>query len=311
VLFDFQVGEGAMKGILKWLGIVLGGLLGLFALAAVVIMLVSNTRLNRTYTIDPGAIDVSMDEATIARGEHLAIIRGCTDCHGTDLSGAVLVDDPALGVIFGTNLTRGIGGLGNDYSDEALVLAIRHGIDVEGKGLLIMPSQEYFVLSDADLGAIIAYVRSLPSTDNVIPEPNLRLIGRALYLAGQLPPIAAEIIDHDAQRPRAPEIEVSADYGEYLATGCTGCHGSDFAGGSVPGRPPDFPLASNLTPAGNMASWDEADFVAAMRTGVTPEGKVMEPEVMPWPSTAEMTDLELGALWAYLQAIPAIESTSK
>jgi mono/diheme cytochrome c family protein len=300
-----------MKKILKWLGISLGGVIGFLALAAVIIMLVSNSRLNRTYAIDPGSIEVAMDETTIARGEHLAIIRGCTDCHGDDLGGELLVDDPALGAIYGTNLTNGIGGLANDYSDDALALAIRHGIDVEGRGLLIMPSQEYFVLSDADLSAIIAYIRSLPPVDRSIPDPNLRLIGRALYLAGQLPPISAEIIDHEAQRPPAPEIEANTAYGEYLATGCTGCHGLDFAGGPMPGRPPDFPSASNLTPAGRLASWDETVFIEAMRTGVTPEGKVMEPEVMPWPATAQMTDLELKALWAYLQAIPAVESSQK
>ncbi len=300
-----------MKSIFKWLGIALGGLLGLFALVALVIMLVSNTRLGRSYTIDPEPIEVSMDEETIVRGEHLAIIRGCTDCHGTDLSGAPVMDDPALGAIYATNLTRGVGGVGNDYSDEALGRAIRHGIDAEGKGLLIMPSQEYFVLSDADLGAIIAYVRSRPPSDQVIPEPSLRLLARAMYLAGQLPPIAAEIIDHEALRPPVIEIEVSVGYGEYLATGCAGCHGLDLAGGPVPGRPPDFPPAANLTPASNLASWDEAGFIDALRTGVTPNGKVLEAEVMPWPATAQMTDLELRALWAYLQAIPAVESISK
>jgi mono/diheme cytochrome c family protein len=231
----------------------------------------------------------------------LAIIRGCTDCHGEDLGGELMVDDPALGKIYATNLTRGEGGVGNDYTDEELELAIRHGIDTEGKGLLIMPSQEYFILGDPDLSAIIAYIRSLPPVDRSIPDPNLRLIG-------QLPPMSAEIIDHQAQRPPAPEIEANAVYGEYLATGCTGCHGQDFAGGPVPGRPPDFPIASNLTLVGNLAAWDEADFINALRTGVTPEGKVMEPEVMPWPATAQMTDTELRALWAYMQSLPAVES---
>jgi mono/diheme cytochrome c family protein len=225
-VFVFLIGEGAMKKILKWLGIALGGLLGLLALAALAIMVISNSRLNRTYSVDPEPVALSSDEATIARGEHLAIIRGCTDCHGEDLGGELMVDDPALGKIYATNLTRGEGGVGNDYTDEELELAIRHGIDTEGKGLLIMPSQEYFILGDPDLSAIIAYIRSLPPVDRSIPDPNLRLIGRALYLAGQLPPMSAEIIDHQAQRPPAPEIEANAVYGEYLATGCTGRTGA-------------------------------------------------------------------------------------
>jgi hypothetical protein len=69
-------------------------------------------------------------------------------------------------------------------------------------------------------------------------------------------------------------------------------------------------MASNLTPAGNLVAWDEDDFMSALRSGVTPEGKVMEPEVMPWPATAQMTDTELRALWAYLQSLPAAESAA-
>ena len=98
-----------------------------------------------------------------------------------------------------------------------------------------------------------------------------------------------------------------AEFGAYLATSCMGCHGSDFAGGPIPGAPPDAPLASNLTPAGNLSGWDEAGFIAVMRTGITPEGKELDPAIMPWPIGASMTDVELQAMWSFLQNLPPVE----
>ncbi len=170
-----------------------------------------------------------------------------------------------------------------------------------------MPSQEFFILSDGDVGALVAYIRSLPPVDRQLPEQQLTLMARALFIAGELPPLAAEVIDHDEPHPEAPEPAVTVEYGQYLATGCMGCHGADYAGGAVPGAPPGSPPAANLTPAGNLGNWSEAQFIEAMRTGITPEGKQLDPSMMPWPSTAEMSDLELKAVWAFLQSLPPVE----
>jgi hypothetical protein len=89
-----------------------------------------------------------------------------------------------------------------------------------------------------------------------------------------------------------------------LAAGCTGCHGSDYSGGPIPGAPPDTVPASNITPGGELAGWSESDFIQAMRTGVTPDGQEMDP-FMPWKNISKMTDDELKALWMYLQSLPA------
>jgi hypothetical protein len=86
-----------------------------------------------------------------------------------------------------------------------------------------------------------------------------------------------------------------------------GCHGANFAGGPVPGSPPDAPEAANLTPAGNPGNWNQQDFLTAMRTGVTPEGKTLDPGVMPWPIANAMTETELEALWLYLRNLEPVE----
>src|SRR5690606_38231941 len=129
----------------------------------------------------------------------------------------------------GPNLTSGRGGLPPDYRDEDYVRALRHGIDRTGRPLVLMPSAEYAVLSDEDLGALIAYLRTLPSVDRdrgpVAPGP----VVRVLMLAGEFK-LASQHIDHARVQPARMEAAVTREYGHYLAASCTGCHGETFAG---------------------------------------------------------------------------------
>src|SRR6185295_1565123 len=108
-------------------------------------------------------------------------------CHGPTLGGKVFVDDPALGRVIAPNLTRGRGGVGATFSDADFVRAIRHGVDPSGRQLLIMPSDDYNEFSDADLGAIVAYVRSLPAINTTLPPSEVHALGLILFALGQLP----------------------------------------------------------------------------------------------------------------------------
>jgi mono/diheme cytochrome c family protein len=296
-----------MRKVLKIIGIIAGGLIAILAVAFIATFVLSELRLNKTYTVDPGSVLLSQEPEIIAEGQRLASIRGCTDCHGADLGGEVMIDDPAIGTIYATNLTTGEGGVGQYYLDTDYLRAIRHGVDSEGYGLLVMPSAEYYILSDDDASALITYIKSLPPVDRIQPDPVVAPLGRVLFTLNQLPPLAAEIIDHDAPRPAAPEAIANAKFGAYLATSCIGCHGSNFTGGPVPGSPPDAPQAANLTPAGNLGIWTQEDFINTMRTGLTPEGKTLDPSVMPWPTANAMTEVELEALWIFLSNLESIE----
>jgi mono/diheme cytochrome c family protein len=298
-----------MKKVLKWLGIALAGLVGILILAVVIVFVISNSRINRVYDFQVDPVVIPTDPATIERGQHLAVTRGCVDCHGEDFSGGVLLDDPAIGVIYAPNLTSGLGGKA-DFSDMDWVRAIRHGVDPEGKPLFAMPSQDYYFMSDEDLGAIIAYLKQAPDVDNQTPEKSLGIMGRVFFVAGMFGPLPADVIDHAAQRPSAPIAGITEEYGAYLAVNCIGCHGKDLAGGPIPGSEPGSPLAANLTPAGAIADWTEADFLTAMHTGIRPDGSEID-RAMPWWSLGQMTDEELQALWIYMQSVPPVESSTQ
>jgi cytochrome c553 len=123
-------------------------------------------------------------------------------------------------------------------------------------------------------------------------------------LLGQVPLAEARVIDQHA--PHAPTMapEASAAYGTYLAHTCSGCHGEHFSGGRVPGLPPSFPAAANITPdASGIKGWNKADFYTAMRNGKRPNGSDINP-FMPWQTFKQLSDTELDALWAFLQALP-------
>lgn len=293
-----------MRKILKWVGIVLGGLIGLIVLAIGAVYAVTELRLGQTYNVPAETIAIPTGEDSLALGRHIAETRGCNDCHAENLAGAAFFEDAAMGLLYASNLTSGQGGIATSYSDADWVLAIRHGIGPDRQSLLFMPSTEYYFLNDRDLGALIAYLKTVPPVDNETPKASIGPVGRILFLAGQLPLTPAVLIDHAGPRPSASEPGVTVAYGQYLAAGCVGCHGSDYSGGPIPGAPPDTVPASNLTPGGSLADWSESDFIQAMRTGVTPGGQEMDP-FMPWKNIGKMTDDELKALWMYLQSLPA------
>ncbi len=277
----------------------------LVTLAAGGVYGLSQLELERPLEIALRPVAVPTGTAAVERGRHIAATRGCADCHGADFGGVAVINDPMVGRIDGPNLTPGRGGLPADYQDEDFVRALRHGIDREGRPLVLMPSAEYAVLSDEDLGALIAYLRTLPPVDRdrgpVAPGP----IARLLMLTGEFK-LAARYIDHGKVQPARVDAAVTKEYGHYLAASCIGCHGEAFAGGRIPASPPDWPAAANLTPhpLNAISGWTEHDFINVMRTSKRPDGSALSP-VMP-AAFGQMTDGELQALWLYLQALPPV-----
>lgn len=296
-----------MGKVLKWIGIVIGVLVGLIIVAVAAVYIISGARMAKTYNVQPETIAIPTDAASIERGRHLATAVGkCVDCHGENLGGSAFIDDPALGRVVAVNLTSGKGGIGGAFTDADFVRAIRHGVRPDGKSVIFMPAQEFYNFSDADLGAIIAYIKSVPPVDNTPPKTTVRVLGRVLLLAGKIELLPAELIDQSAARPTAPHEGVTADYGQYLVAtgGCKGCHNPSLSGGPVTGAPPSAPPAANLTPGGELAGWSETDFMNALRTGVTVSGRHLD-AFMPWKYAGQMTDDEIAAVWMYLQTVPA------
>lgn len=298
-----------MKKFLKWIGIILAVLVGLLALGLTVIYFQTESRLDRVYAAPTDTLSIPQDDVSIARGKRIFQFRGCEACHGEQLQGKVYLSDPALGEVIASNLTTGLGGVGSEYTDADWVRAIRYGVRPDGTPLLFMPSTEFYFLSDDDLESVIAYIKSIPPADHVQPLSSLSLTGRAVMtLVPAITFIPAELIPMDAPRPAAPEVGVTAEYGEYLTLSCKVCHGLTMSGGPIPGFPSDWPPAPNLTwgAGSSLPAWEEADFIHFMRTGMR-HGSQVDAKYMPWSSYMHMTDDELRAVWVYLQSLPKLD----
>jgi len=124
------------------------------------------------------------DDATVARGKYLVTLGGCQDCHtpghffGKPDAARVLggsevgFEIPGLGVFYGPNLTpdkaTGLGG----WTDAQIIAAFRTGVRPDGRALApIMPWRALAVLTDQDAAAIVAFLRSLPPVNNMVPGP--------------------------------------------------------------------------------------------------------------------------------------------
>ena len=130
---------------LKWIGIVLGSLIALLVLAFVVLYSNGSAKWNKlhgNYDVPVETIPIPADQATIARGVHIATVYMCGYCHTETLSGQ---SGPGLITLTFPNLTAGKGGVGATNSDEDWVRAIRHGVGHDGKGLVIMPAQVFLL----------------------------------------------------------------------------------------------------------------------------------------------------------------------
>lgn len=301
-----------MRRVLKWVGITLGSILGLLIVFVGISYIVSSSKLGSTFEVPTETVTVLTDSASVAEGKYLATAIGkCVECHGGDFGGKVFIDEPIIGHVAGKNITRGKGGIGAEFKVEDWVRAIRYGVKPDGKGLVVMPSEDYWYMSDEELGKLIGYLQSLPPVDREVEEPSLGILGRVLVTLGALPLFSTEKIDLKATRPTPPPSAPTAEYGEHLTKigGCIGCHRPDFSGGPVSAGAPDWPPAANLTPhAEGLGSWTEAEFTTALRLGKSKDGRALNPEAMPWGTTALMTDDDMHGMWLYLRTVPAKET---
>jgi mono/diheme cytochrome c family protein len=296
--------------LVKRSGMALGGVVALAAALFGVASLKASARLAQKFETHRHELGLppAGDAAAIERGRHLVDSRyGCKSCHGQDLSGGVMIDEPPIGQIFGPNLTMGQGSRAAGYAMSDWDRVVRHGVKPDGTGAL-MPSEEYFKMSDAELSDIVAYVRSLPPVAAEVAAPRLGPVGRVLVALGKLP-IAAEHPQANATSHAAlpPSSAESVEFGGHLAATCTGCHRPNLAGGPMAFGPPDWPAAANLTQhASGLAGWSYEDFDRALTKGVGKDGsKLREPMAGVVAGTKGMSETEKKAMWSYLRSVEA------
>jgi cytochrome c553 len=291
-----------VKRVLKWLGLALGGVVGLTLVDVATLYALSGSKLSGAKPLpDHAPLVIPDDSATLARGEHLMRSIPCGGCHGEDLGGLVFADAGPFALISAPNLTSGRGGRQPPLTDQEWELAIRHGLRRDSTSLIVMPSEVFNAISDADMAAMIAYLKRLPPVDREVPPTTLRIVGRSLLGLGQVP-LAADTTPRTAH-VASVDTTIGAAYGSYLAgiLACRGCHGASLSGATA--FTPEEPPVSNITPGG-IGHYSEADFFRALREGKRPAGTQLH-KAMPWEYFRNLTDSELRSLWMYLQTVPA------
>lgn len=115
-------------------------------------------------------------------------------------------------------------------------------------------------------------------------------------------------------RAQSPSIE----RGKYIfdAAGCLGCHteagGAPMAGGAALKTPFGAFYAPNITPDPEfgIGQWSDADFIRALREGISPRGQHYFP-VFPYPAYTKMTTPDLLDLKAYLATVAPSKKPSR
>ncbi|OAF10250.1 hypothetical protein AYJ54_11055 [Bradyrhizobium centrolobii] len=284
---------------LRWIGaVVLGVLLVMTSLLSGAVAAGLIKQHGRGAHLPVPAVEI--DAGQVARGKAVSD-SFCADCHsrtGTLTGGKDFAEEipVPIGSFIPSNLTPA-GSLAQ-WSDGEIFRAIRNSVGANGNWLTIMSYTSANMLSDGDIKAVIAYLRSLSPAGDRTPDPpdRLNLLGLAMLGADLLPagkPISTTSIT-------SPPPGATPEYGAYLVSylDCRGCHGQELTGG-VPGQM--TPLGPDLTV---MKSWSLHDFISTMRTGINPNGYGLSRQ-MPWRSIGCLGDDELTAMYEYVtNAIP-------
>ncbi|MFL6674971.1 MAG: c-type cytochrome [Massilia sp.] len=265
-------------------------------------------KMERNIPLSVWPVEVTADAAHIERGRYLYSTRGCVACHGSSGAGKAVIRDGGMYVVT-PNITRGANSVTTGYRTIDWVRTLRHGVKPNGNPVMMMPSEEYNRLTDDDTASLVAYLQQMPAVAGQRTLIRVPVPIKVLYAFGVIKD-AAEKIDHTLPPANPVEPAITAAHGAYVANACIGCHGTHLAGGKIGGAPPTWPAASNLTPGKGsaMVRYPTPEiFLAMMRSGHRPDGSPISP-VMPFGSLGQMNDVDLRALHAYLQTVPAREA---
>jgi mono/diheme cytochrome c family protein len=261
---------------------------------------------------------IAAAETPVERGSYLVnTIMTCANCHspkgppaataGKDFSGGLTFDEPPFKVT-ASNITQDKEtGIGN-WSDADIKTLLRTGVRPNGVPIAaVMPTGFYGIITDADMDAIVAYLRTLKPVSNKVPDPIYKMaLPRQVFPGAEKPANAADFGD-------------PVKKGFYLVTigHCLECHtpfgkqGVDFAGSLGKGGR-EFPgpwgksVSRNITPSktAGIGAWSDADIKKAITQGVHNDGSPLKPP-MGYQYYAKMTDADLSAVIAFVRTLPA------
>lgn len=245
----------------------------------------------RVFAVDVKPVALADSPALQARGAHLVRdVLGCPNCHGRDLGGQMLPLSPQIAVIAAPNLTT-------PRSDRDWVRALRYGVDGENRGLWLMPTRAHSALSDADLSAVVAYIRHLPIQDRVLAQSHLGWRGILEVSSRQLRLLQTSqkrLVDSTP----TPPIAISQDYGAYVyqIANCGSCHQGP---GAIGRGDPLYMKGPNLH--AHTLGWDVPHLVDSL---VRTSAHIPDPAQLhsvPEGGWLRLNLIETQALWRYLQ----------
>lgn len=277
-----------------------GGLLGTAFAAVAVIALTGIWRAQAPRVRPVPDVQIAATAEQVARGERLAWL--CVDCHSP--SGALPLNGgtqnllPAnlpLGELYAPNLTPA--GTIAKWKDGEVIRAIREGLDNRGVPLASMPSQAFRNMSDEDVQALVAYLRSQSplrhdQRPNQVTILSALVVGAGVAPTSEQPPITGPVT--------APPPGVTGEYGRYLVaiSGCADCHGA-----ALDGVPPNQFVPAGPSLRGLGPRYNQDQFLTLFRSGQAVGGRQLSP-AMPWVSIGRaMTDDELKAMYVYLAGL--------
>jgi cytochrome c553 len=300
-LLFIALAVGSWRARRRWVKIAAGiptTLLALGGLLASGAAISGFNRINRTYPNPVANVQVELTPERIERGQRAA--RACAGCHSANgqlpLTGQQFFggpEGPPFGTLWAPNLHL------SSWSDGEIVRAIREGISKDGRSLMIMPSKAFHTMSDEDVQALVAYLRSQPPAGSETPPKALSVMA-ALTIASSdeafsaQPPITGAI--------SSPPAGATPEYGQYLSgvMGCRECHGDNLRGAVPPGSQTGV-TSPSLVAFGQQYSEDQ--FVAVLRTGMRPDGTAVDPAEMPWPEFELFSDDDFRAIYRYIKTL--------
>jgi cytochrome c553 len=259
------------------------GLLALIYGPPAYVWLLSEAILDRRYTLPRSLVVADSTPTAIQRGARLAMLAGCTGCHGVDLLGKKLHEPIAI-------RAGNLRAVMPKYSDEDFDRAIRRGLRPDASSLWIMPSQAYLYMRDTDVAALLGYLRALKAKGRLTPAPHFGVAAREKIARGELQPAA------DLVQSQMPAIDLGPHFsgGRYIAMfACGACHGTELTG-SPDGSTPDLNVVRHYT---------RSRFFNLMRKGWGARGrrlKVMGP--LARQRFHILMDWEIDPLYGYLIA---------
>ena len=228
----------------------------------------------------PVLVRATPDEATLKRGEYLAIAGDCSACHrnpdnGNPFSGGYRISSP-LGDIIATNISPSrLNGIGR-YSLSDFRRVMREGRRPDGGYLYpAMPYTAFASMTDADIDALYNYlIYGVPAEDHRVPETQLPF---PFSVRSMMSVWNALFLSQEALPAGSPD-QISTTRGEYLVKTlghCGSCHsprnlmmaeksGSFLRGGEVGSW-----NAPDLTQA-HLYDWSEQALTTYLKTGSLP-----------------------------------------